>query len=137
MTNRGFRPTRHGLLYHVNVGHPLLGEAARLFGEGWTLRDRLDDASAIPADDHVEIVDVASAPPAGEIGIMNDDLGFGLALRFDPAVLPVAALWRAFQSGVFALGLEPQTRFEDDDGQTLLAAVETRTYGLGLEVVSR
>ena len=35
VTNRGFRPTRHGILYHVNLGHPLLGEAARLTGEAW------------------------------------------------------------------------------------------------------
>lgn len=32
VTNRGYEPARHGLLYHCNVGHPLLGEGARLTG---------------------------------------------------------------------------------------------------------
>jgi hypothetical protein len=129
VTNRGFRPTRHGILYHVNLGHPLLGEGARLTGEGWPLRDRLDGGAA-PADDHVEIVD-AGPSPGGGVGLSNPDLGIALALRFDPAALPVTALWRAFQSGVFALGLEPQTDLAADPP---LGAGEARRYRLEVEL---
>ena len=125
VTNRGYRPTRHGILYHVNLGYPLLGEEARLTGEGWALRDRLD-GGAVPEDDHVEIVEAGPSPASG-IGVENRALGMRLALRYDPAALPVTALWRAFQSGVFALGLEPQTDLAADPP---LGAGEARRYAL-------
>ena len=112
VTNRGFRPARHAMLYHVNVGHPVLSETARLTGDGWRLADRLDDGAATPTDDHVEIVDVGPSPDAGRVGI-------SLGLRFDPRALPTTALWRAFQSGTFALGLEPQTGLSDAADATL------------------
>lgn len=132
--NRGFRPVRHGILYHFNVGYPMLDEASRLTGDDWALRDRLDGHGAVPADDHVEIVDSGPAPAGGRIGIANAGLGLALDISFDPQRLPVAALWRAFQSGTFALGLEPQTRLADDDASVMLGAGEGRHYQLAVHV---
>lgn len=129
VTNRGFRPTRHGILYHVNLGHPLLGEGSRLVGEGWALRDRLDGGAA-PEDDHVEVVEAVPSPPMG-IGLENPTLGVRLTLRYDAEALPVTALWRAFQSGVFALGLEPQTDLAADPP---LGPGEARRYALEVQL---
>ena len=133
VTNRGFRPTRHGLLYHVNLGWPLLDRDARLTGPAWPLRDRLDRDPPEPADDHVEVVESGPSPGPeadgrSEIGLLNPAIGTRLALRYDPTALPVTALWRAFQSGVFALGLEPQT----DLAAPPLEAGEARRYGLAV-----
>ncbi|MEM9011840.1 MAG: DUF4432 family protein [Pseudomonadota bacterium] len=132
--NLGFRPVRHGLLYHVNLGYPLLDAGSRLMGEGWELADRLDRGGAVPSDDHVEEVDVVPSPAAGQIGLRNPDLGLGLMLDFDPAHLPKTALWRAFQSGTFALGLEPQTEFGTDGAGDMLAAGDRRSYRLGIRL---
>lgn len=133
VTNRGFRPARHGVLYHLNVGHPLLGTDARLVGEDWLLRDKLDDGSASPHDDHVEVVDVAPSPRSGLIGLQN--AGTTLSIAFDPKMLPATALWRAFQSGIFALGMEPQTDLADADTATLQAG-ESRAYALRIALES-
>ncbi|MEM7487580.1 MAG: aldose 1-epimerase family protein [Pseudomonadota bacterium] len=130
VTNRGFRPARHGLLYHVNVGHPVLGETARLIGDDWPLADRLAEGAA-PADDHVEVVEAGPSPDGGRIGVTG--AGIALTLDYDPARLPVTALWRAFQSGTFALGLEPQTDLSDP-GQAVLAAGEARDYSLAVSL---
>ena len=139
--NEGFEPASHALLYHVNVGHPLLGEDARLIGDGWALRDRLDGgdgvaAGASPSDDHVEVVDV-EATPEDRIGIENTASGLFLEIATDARALPVTALWRAFRSGVFALGIEPQTAPAEDDGAfgagpVSLAPGERRAYRLEL-----
>ncbi len=125
--NAGFRPSRHALLYNCNVGFPVLGADARLTGADWSLRDRLDAGDAVPQDDHVEIVDSAPSPAGGRIGIAG--AGVSLDLAFDPAALPVTALWRAYQSGTFALGLEPQTDLSDPASATL-APGGTRDYAL-------
>lgn len=133
--NRGFRPTRHGILYHVNVGHPLLGEASKLLGAQWSLADKLPAGGATPGDEHVEIVDVDASPDDGWIGIANSQLGIGLRIDFDPEALPATALWQAFQSGVFALGLEPQSVF-DNDASDRLASGDFRTYRLSFTIES-
>lgn len=130
VTNRGFRPARHGILYHVNVGFPVLCETARLTGEHWELA-KLMEMGALPKDDHVENVDVAPSPPDGQIGLRGG--GVDLSLRYDPSCLPVTALWRAFQSGTYALGLEPQTDLSDKS-TALLAAGEERGYRLHISV---
>ena len=135
VTNVGFRPARHGILYHFNLGHPILGPGARLTGDDWALRDRLD-GGAHPADDGVEAVDVDASPPPGpdglaRVGLANADAALSLRLAFDPRTLPVTALWRAFQSGTFALGLEPQTRLDADPP---LDAGAARDYRLRVEV---
>ena len=124
VTNRGFRPSRHGLLYHVNVGHPILVENARLHGRGWELADRLN-GGASPADDHVEVVEAAPSPPDGCVGLTGG--GVALSILFDAAALPITALWQAFQSGTYALGIEPQTDLNDTDASTL-AAGAARSY---------
>jgi hypothetical protein len=130
--NRGFRPTRHGLLYHINIGYPMLDGAARLFGAGWPLADRLDAGDSVPEDDHVELIDSGPSPFAGEIGIANPELGVGFSIRFDSSALPVTALWRAYQAGVYALGLEPQTVLDRDASRNVLRPGEDRRYGLTL-----
>ncbi|MEO1701656.1 MAG: DUF4432 family protein [Pseudomonadota bacterium] len=136
VANMGFRPTRHGILYHFNMGYPLLDSASRLTGDEWTLRNRLDGAGAVPDDNHVEIVDAKASPADGRIGMINDSVGFGLTIGFDPKMLPATALWRAFQSGVFACGLEPQTVFDDANaGADMLQGGAKRIYKLDLLVV--
>ncbi len=113
--------------------YPLLDREARLTGPGWALAHCLDDGSAQPSDDHAEIVNEGASPtPAQDgrcaAGLENHGLGIGLKLRYDPAALPVTALWRAFQSGVFALGIEPQTLIGT------LQAQEERVYRLDIEI---
>jgi hypothetical protein len=134
--NCGFRPVRHGILYHFNIGYPMLDANARLIGNGWKLADKLDPTGAVPSDDHVEIVDAGGSPEGGTVGITNTSLGLELSMEFDPKKLPVTALWRAFQSGVFALGLEPQTAWNDPDNETL-SPQETRIYGIKLRLQIR
>jgi hypothetical protein len=134
VVNRGFRPTRHGMLYHLNFGHPFLGEDLSLTAPDWPPAELLAADVVCPADDHVERVDAAPSPMDGRAELRNRTLGFGLSINYDPAMLPVTALWRAFQSGTFALGFEPQTSFADPRAATL-APQEERMYRLELTIL--
>lgn len=131
--NRSFRPTRHGILYHLNLGAPFLGAELRLEASGWPLAAALDEDPPIPTDDHVEIVTTAASPSDGRVALQNRDLGLRLNLLYEPSTLPVLAMWRAYQSGVFALGIEPQTTFADANAATL-ASGERRDYGLAISM---
>ncbi|MGV1954140.1 aldose 1-epimerase family protein [Agrobacterium sp. 22-214-1] len=114
--NRGFRPTPHALLYHVNFGYPFLDEQTKLSGDldaSFVAAFNAEDKQ--PRDDFVDYfqeVAIASETATASIALTNAVLmdGIEVKLRFSPAALPDFGVWRAFQSGVYALALEPVRR---------------------------
>jgi hypothetical protein len=129
VVNRGFRPTRHGILYHLNFGAPFLGPGLRASAD-WPPAADLATTPPIPSDDHVEVVSVAPSPADGRVCLANPDIGCAVELSFDPVQLPALAMWRAFQSGTFALGIEPQTIFGPDG--SMLAGGAEAGYSLNI-----
>jgi hypothetical protein len=114
--NRGFRPTRHGILYHLNFGYPFLDEALKFLGLPAALASALAQDRPVPADDYGERVENVESREIGGSGVtlMNSVVGLAVNLRFSGETLPRFAVWRAYQSGVFALGLEPKTEAADE-----------------------
>jgi hypothetical protein len=129
VTNRGFRPARHGILYHMNLGAPFLGPELAVDAPDWAPASVVAADRPTPQDDHVEIVTSAPTPPGGRITLTNPVAQVALSLTVDPARLPETAMWRAWQSGVFALGIEPQTRIAIDPPLAPQASV---SYSLNL-----
>lgn len=118
VANEGFRPARHAVLYHFNFGYPLLDASARLFGDcADAARTAFAGHPPVPNDDEAEIVDDVGLAPGRDgkclVGLRNDVLGVSAAIRFDPVQLPELMMWRAYQSGIFAVGIEPHTHVGD------------------------
>lgn len=116
VSNAGWRPTRHRMLYHFNLGYPLLDEQTVLTGD--FAADLLTDfvsAPPIPASDVVERFDAGTAlgdaSGRAHAGVFNPALagGTGLDIQYSAATLPGLGLWRAWQSGIYALGIEPNS----------------------------
>jgi len=137
VTNRGYRPTPHAILYHLNFGYPFLDEQTRLDGVSSAFAEDFQSVARIPLDDSGEKVDVlkSNALPDGQSVIIgNDALGIEVQLRYSAANLPSLFIWRAYQSGIFALGIEPAFKSADaEDSSKTLAPGETRTYRLELQ----
>ncbi|WP_080867698.1 aldose 1-epimerase family protein [Agrobacterium tumefaciens] len=144
--NRGFRPTPHALLYHVNFGYPFLDETTKLSGDidsGFVAAFNGEDKR--PQDDFVDYFqDVAIIPrdAATSISVTNGILvdGIEVKIRFSRAALPDFGVWRAFQSGVYALALEPMRRRDVGEdvkgGSSTLSPGETATNWLELQLTS-
>lgn len=109
--NRGFRPARHGVLYHLNFGHPFLDDTFEFIGLPDPLALALAADRPVPDDGYGERVDTIESTLLDGAGVTmrNDRLGLAVRLAFGQSALPKFAIWRAYQSGVFALGLEPKT----------------------------
>lgn len=139
VTNKSFRPSRHAILYHLNFGYPFLDDGTRIEGLPEPLSSIIEPP--IPGDDYgekVETVDSCDLRTAGEVSILNHTAALAVTLKFDHEALDKFAVWRAYQSGVFALGLEPKT--QPADARPLLAPGERRTYEVRLtlqKLVSR
>jgi hypothetical protein len=144
VSNVGFRPARHALLYHLNIGYPLLDEQTVLDGSAPEASQAFAAFPPRPAPDHVERVDTLRPDGIdGEVtlAVANPaDIRAALRLRYRSAQLPGLALWRAYQSGIFALGIEPHTaRSEpgaayEPGNPAFLEPGAVRSYGLELRL---
>lgn len=157
VTNEGFSPHPHMILYHVNAGYPLLSEDARLKleVEGTTPRDPesaggLKDWSVFqpPTPDFKE-QNFIHAPVADEKGwvkaeLENPGLGLTLRLSFDKSTLPFMNEWKMTGEGLYVLGIEPMNCRDLFEGQAearrreslpTLKAGESVEYALEIEVI--
>ena len=120
--NDGFAPTPHMLLYHVNVGWPVLGEHAEVVaavGEPRFATPAADGADwhaieppRFPFAEQVwEHTPLARADGRGRAAILNSDIGDGRAvgveLEWSLATLPNLFQWRVMSEQNYVVGLEP------------------------------
>ncbi len=122
VTNEGFAPSSAMLLYHVNLGWPLLGPTSRLLLDAESVMPRTDHAAA-GLDAHTTMADPTPGfeeqvyliePRAGADGLcraalVNPDLGGGLAvaLAWPKATLGHLTQWKMVGEGTYVLGIEP------------------------------
>jgi hypothetical protein len=125
--NQGWSPAPLMLLYHLNLGWPLLDHTARLSGPGATAaapEPRDADAAegletwerfGTPTPGFRERVyhhrPVAGVDGWAEARLENPSLAGGtfLMVRFRPDELPEFAQWTMTGEGMYVLGLEPAT----------------------------
>ena len=156
--NEGFTPELLMVLYHINLGWPLLDTSSRLNGPGSPddtpeprdeeARTGLDTwnrfASPTPGFEERVFYHHPAARPDGqaEARLENPDLGLTFSIKFRPEELPEFVQWTMTGEGTYVLGLEPATcRVEGPDAEQAAGRVvrlepgETRTHQLEIEVV--
>ncbi|WP_344680125.1 aldose 1-epimerase family protein [Saccharopolyspora taberi] len=153
VTNDGFQSQPHMLLYHMNLGWPLVSPAAvlRVPGSRPVARDAdaergLDfwDRFTEPDPGFAEQVfrhDFAEAGPV-EVRLENPELGLALGIRFDTRQLPGLFQWKMLGAGSYVLGVEPANcrviagrgaaRAEGE--LPVLEPGESRSYSVSVEV---
>lgn len=119
VVNTGYATTPHMLLYHVNVGFPVVDEGSEL----------LVPATAVePRGDHpVEGYRTLRAPERGfveqvfehelateadgrvPVAVVNRGLGLGAYEVFDAGQLPHHFVWRMLGERIYVVGIEPCT----------------------------
>ncbi len=118
-TNEGYAEAPFMLLYHCNLGYPLLDSGCRIKipSRRVTRRDGSDTAGMLwnqveePTDNLAEQVfyHETEADENGKvtIGGENASLGIGLDISYYQAQLPRLTQWKSMASGDYAMGLEP------------------------------
>lgn len=156
--NEGFDPEPLMVLYHINLGWPLLDRTSRLTGPGRPegppelsdvdAKTGLDtwDRFAAPTPNFEERVfyhrPVARTRGPAEARLENPDLGITFSVKFHPEELPQFVQWTMTGEGTYVLSLEPATcRVEGPAAEEAAGRVvhlkpgETRTHHLEIEVV--
>lgn len=155
--NEGSRPTPHSLLYHCNIGFPILSPASQLIIEDKKVDPRTPVAAAGLADHtrfefpkaayeeqvffHYPVVDASGF---AEAALFNPELKLGIQLRWLAESMPVLTQWKMMGLGEYVCGLEPATHamatWEDLVKQGLphtLAPGEEVQYELQLTILEK
>jgi hypothetical protein len=120
ITNFGNKPSPYTILYHMNLGYPLLSEDAELIIDPVKTIPR-DDSAASGLNEHKSFIKpvqgfmeqvfihTMKANPDGETSaiLQNVKLGVALTIKFKIAQLLYLAEWKMMGQGEYVLGLEP------------------------------
>lgn len=156
VTNEGFAPHPHMILYHLNLGFPLLSEDAQLLVDAAETTPRDPEAAAgadawmrfqppTPGYQEQVFLHRPRADKAGmvQVEVRNPRLGLGLRLRYDSTTLPYLMEWKMMGEGMYVLGVEPancgvmegRAAARAAGVLSMLEPGESRRYGLSVEVV--
>jgi hypothetical protein len=122
VTNEGFRPASLAVLYHCNLGFPVVSPQSVLLVRDRSVRPR-DPVAAAGLDEHLRFGPPTPGfeeqvffhdPQVGADGlaaaaVVNRELAFGAFVRWRAAELPVLAHWKMTAEGEYVCGLEPST----------------------------
>lgn len=118
VSNLGDSPAPLMVLYHINVGYPLVRGGTMLHAPDAAVYPR--DAAARQGFDHWERYDAATpryaeqvffhhVKAAGDgqtvVGLLNES--FGLQFEWDTSTLPYMTQWKHTRQGIYVSGIEP------------------------------
>ncbi len=125
LINEGYKDENYCLLYHVNIGYPMLDDGVKIIADAEKIDGRTDCVEenqekpfeicdCIPnIDESCYYLDLEKP----EISLVNEKIGKMVKLHYSKDTLPYFLEWKSMASGDYALGLEPCTT-ELDDGFT-------------------
>ena len=122
LMNKAYLDAQYCLLYHVNIGYPMLDAGAKIVADvkkceprtPWAEKnlDTVWDISAPTPNMEETCYFLTLNKPA--ISLVNEKIGRKFTVSYDPKTLPRFVEWKNMASGDYALGLEPCTAELDD-----------------------
>jgi hypothetical protein len=122
LVNEGYAPENYCVLYHVNVGYPMLDAGAKIEVEELSCDPRTPYAAEQMAT-RFEMTDSVAGQEETcyflklkkpEISLCNKKIGKRFTVAYSQDTLPCFVEWKSMASGDYALGLEPCTTELDD-----------------------
>jgi hypothetical protein len=157
VTNEGFEPAPHMLLYHFNMGFPLVGESAclQLQTEETMPRDAASKSglaewehfqSPTPGYQEQVFIHRPKIDQNGQatVGLNNPHLGIGVRWTYDATNLPYLMEWKMMGEGAYVVGIEPancmglggRVATRETGNLLFLTPGESRQYKIKLEVTT-
>ncbi len=149
--NRGDSPYPAELLYHMNMGYPLLHETSELYIPSKTVAPR--NARAAEGMDSWHKAEKPTArfeeqcyfhtfEETGLAAIYSPILGTGLSISFDPENLPYFTQWKMMGVRDYVMGLEPgnchpdgRVKMREEGKLTILQPGASKTYEVQLTML--
>ena len=143
LCNEGYADENYCLLYHINVGYPMLDDGAKLHAEVESYCPRSEWARENEATMYEMSAPVVGQEETcyflklktGKISLENEKAGKIFSVEYSKDTLPCFVEWKSMASGDYALGLEPCTTDLDDKfAYKRIKAGEEVRFALSLKV---
>lgn len=139
LENFGHKDANYCLLYHVNMGYPMLDEGVKIVSPMKQLYSNTPctDAHLLmdKPDDLIEEKTYYNSVDTGYVCVQNDKLKKQFILEYDKAVLPCIMEWKSMGSGDYALGLEPATTTLDKNFEhKIIKAQQKINFGVKITI---
>lgn len=143
LENKGYATENYCLLYHINLGYPMLDEGARIEADiksystasEWAAQkadEMFKVTTPVPCEDETCYYLNMNKP---EISLINDRIGKKFSVRYSKDTLPCFLEWHSMASGDYALGLEPTTTTLDNNFEyKQLGVGEKVTFNIELSI---
>ena len=143
LINESYRDEEYCVLYHFNVGYPMLDNGGKVIADVSEIKARNDWANEnistaffieddVPNKQETCYFVKLNTP---KITYVNEKINRELTLSYTMDTLPCFTLWKSMASGDYALGLEPCTSELDDNFERkIVKAGESVKFELSLSV---
>jgi hypothetical protein len=156
VTNEGYQSSPHMILYHFNIGFPLLDESTQLQINSTETIARDENAQSglhewnrfhEPVTDYQEKVFIhclqADKNGITRIELNNSQLGLGLLWSYETENLPFLMEWKMMGEGAYVAGIEPancnglggRKATREKGNLPILQPGESRQYHLDFEII--
>ena len=117
LINEGFTEQEYCLLYHVNLGYPMLDEGCKIEAN----IKAAAPANAVAEQNKQFMLEIEKAQPAKQencyyltleepkVSLINSKIKKKFTIEYSKKTLPYFLQWKSMASGDYALGLEPCT----------------------------
>ena len=143
LTNEAFRDEKYCLLYHVNIGYPMLDAGAKIVADAekclprtkWAEKN-VDTAYKISAPvPNMEETCYYPELKSPEVSLINEKIGKKFTVSYSGDTLPHFLVWKSMASGDYAVGLEPcTTKLDDLFAYSAIKAGETIRFSVTIAV---
>lgn len=143
LTNESYRDENYCLLYHVNLGYPLLDDGARIVADTDSCQPRtpwaaenIDTAYEISAPiPNMEETCYYLEPQSSAVSLVNEKLGRKFTVSYSADTLPNFLAWKSMASGDYAVGLEPcTTKLDDLFAYSTIKAGQTLAFNVNFTI---
>ena len=123
LINEGYKDEDYCLLYHINIGYPMLDDGAKIVADIENFTPRTEWAK----QNEATMYEMSESVPNQEetcyflklntpkVSLVNEKIGKKFTVSYSGNTLPYFVEWKSMASGDYALGLEPCTT-ELDNG---------------------
>lgn len=143
LTNLGYKDAEYCLLFHINIGYPMLDEGVKIEAPIINTIFNKDNAQesiakclkieepTANAKEECFYHDVAE----GCVKVINEKIKKSVNINYDKEKLPCLVEWKSMVSGDYALGIEPSTTsLVDEFSYNILKASKYIDFDLTIEV---
>ncbi len=143
LTNETYRDEQYCLLYHVNIGYPMLDAGAKIVADSdicqprtfWAEKNIATAYQIEAPTPNMEETCYYLEPKYSQVSLANEKIGRVFTVSYSGDTLPNFLEWKNMTSGDYALGLEPcTTKLDDLFAYSTIKAGQTIAFTVNLTI---